>query len=152
MSNAETLLKERYVEEWVRHGDPFKAALALYPYDSGMALKISATWPLDPEVLSLRRAIGCDETGLIPSREELISKVMKAAEEAPMTEDKLKGFRLVSEMCGYIQKPEIAIDNRSITVNNRVMAVRDHGSDEEWEQRLAEQQRSLTSKAGQRAN
>lgn len=145
-TEALDLLKQTFVKEWLRTNDPFQAGLACYPCDNGRALRASWEWTVDAAVLAYRQSLidnGQHVAGL-PGKEELALEVYRRATKAALDEDAFEGFELVAKIMGYIEKPSVNIDNRSMTVNNRVMVVKDHGSTANWEQKLAENQKTLT--------
>jgi hypothetical protein len=146
MADDEHALKERFVREWLLCNDPFKAALSVIPNDTGKALRISTEWPQDEYVLELRSEIIASEgsDAFLPSKDELAREIYLDAKTMRVPEDRLKGFRLYAEIRGFISKP----GGNSTTVNNftdnrSVMVVKDHGSNDDWERKLAANQKKL---------
>lgn len=145
-------LKERFVRAWLREPDTFKAALSVLPSSNprttGWALHISSEWPDDPEVLELKADIleeeGEDE--FLPTKAELAKRVYERAEETRNPDDAQKLYKLYAEIRGFIEKPGTTINNNN-SVQPTVMVVRDHGTNEEWEQKLAEMQNKLVANA-----
>jgi hypothetical protein len=149
---AEDRLKEIFVAEWLKTGDPFKAGLATFPTDSGRAMRVSWDWPKDPEVLDYRAQLIADaereETVAgLPTKHQLAKEVYQYAATLFDPEQKLSGYKLTAQILGYIERPStVNIDNRSVTVN-KVMAYKDHGDDGAWESKLVENQRFLEATA-----
>lgn len=142
----ESALIETFVREWLLCNDPFKAALTVIPNNTGKALRISTEWPVRKDVLELRSEILANEgsSAFLPSKDELARTVYLESQGARVFEDKLKGYRLVAEICGYIEKPTTQINNNNFTDNRSVMIVKDHGEDDSWERKLASNQKRLT--------
>lgn len=150
MSNDEQLVeqmqKEAFVTEWLRTGDPFKAAHTVFPADPGRAMRASWEWTKDADVLEYRQALlsATDGCAGIPSRNELARELYQFIGNIEDKELRLSGYELFAKMMGYIEKPSpVTIDNRHVTVN-KVLVVRDHGSDDAWERQLSENQKRLT--------
>lgn len=135
------------MREWLLCNDPFKAALVIIPNDTGKALRISTEWPQDEYVLELRAEIVASEgaDAFLPSKDELAQQVYLDTLTARVFEDKLKGYRLYAEIRGFIEKPSTTINNNNNTLvdNRRVMIVKDHGSNADWERKLASNQKAL---------
>lgn len=144
-ATPEDLLKERFVHEWLRTGDPFKAAMLCFPGDTGRALRAQWEWPQDAVVLNYRAALIEETNGAagIPSKNELALEIYQHAKNCIFSEDKLAAYKLTADIMGYIEKPSVNIDNRSVTVN-KVMVVKDHGTVDDWEKRLHQNQTQLT--------
>lgn len=51
--------------------------------------------------------------------------------------------KVYAEVRGFIEKPQVAVTTNVQTITNKVMVVRESGSDAEWERKLAMQQASL---------
>lgn len=139
-------LKERFAELTLRN-EPFAAALVLFPDDTGRALRVANEWPQDEQVKTLRQSFidaeDDGETAFLPTKAEAARLAWNIARDADkMTEDRLKAIKLYSEIRGFIERPQVAVTN---TVNqvNRVLIVKDHGSDDEWETQLRKQQKRL---------
>ncbi|WP_292414149.1 hypothetical protein [Methylophaga sp.] len=65
-------------------------------------------------------------------------------EERLSPEDYAKLGKLYADVRGFIEKPQTTINNNNNVTNNRVMVVRENGSDEDWEAKLRKQQDNLT--------
>lgn len=141
--------KHAFAEAWLRHPkDPFAAARDVFGADTGRALIVAQTWTLDVEVLAHQQRL-IDEHGarsFLPTKEEFARRVLDATDALNDSvlafEDKLKGYKLFAEIMGYIEKPGPTINNNPTTIN-RVMVVKDHGSNDDWERRARNQQAAL---------
>lgn len=143
------ILKQTFVKEWLKTNDPFKAGIACFPADNGRALRCAWEWTQDVAVLAYRQELLEDSVvhpGL-PTKEELALEVYQRASKAVFDADAFEGLELVGKIMGYIEKPSVNIDNRSVNVVNKVMVVKDHGTDEDWEKRLHQNQTHLTQTA-----
>ena len=124
--------------------NPWKAANEL-PVDMAARSQIVQHWVMDPFVIQEKERL-IDEHGVrhfLPSREDAARLAYEMALEFTKPADKEKMLRLFSDMMGYIEKPGVTVDNRSVTVNN-VMAVPMASGEEEWEARAVAQQTELT--------
>lgn len=150
MADNEHALKERFVREWLLCNDPFKAALVVIPNDNGKALRMSCEWPQDEYVLELRSEIIAEEgaEAFLPSKDELAQTIYLETQAARVFEDKLKGYRLYAEIRGFIEKPSTTVNTNIVNDNRSVMIVKDHGSDADWERKLAQNQKALEAGAG----
>lgn len=141
--------KAKFAERLLRRPQAaFEVACELFgPMETGRALKASAEWPNDPYVLEIQAEL-IEEHGekhFLPTKEEFARKVIDYADTIRSAEDKLKAYRLYAEVMGYIEKPGVVVNNN--VDNRRVMIVKDHGNDDDWERRLANQQKRLTTDA-----
>lgn len=128
--------------------EPMRAAVEVTgEADIARAAWISKRWPYDPSVLAFMedaRESGADLAAL-PSKADLARKVFALADTAGTMRafsEAERLYKLYAEVRGFVEKPAAA----SATVNiqhNRVMMVRDCGTDGEWESRTATQQKAL---------
>lgn len=148
-------LKAKFARQWLKTPrNPFQAALAVFGTDTGRALLASKEWINDPVVLAEQAHI-LETEGFrvgLPTKEEYARKIIDAAEETlpdgtsrVAFEDKLKAYRLFGEVMGYIERPASTTINNNPQTINRVMIVKEHGSDDDWERRLQNQQQKLIS-------
>jgi hypothetical protein len=147
--SAEQLLalKEQFAELSLREPDAFKVALVIYPNDTGRALRVANEWPNDPQVKTFRQSFvdaeEDGETAFLPSKADAARLAWNIARDADkFTEDRLKALKLYSEIRGFIEKQAVAVTQNNIT-QNRVLIVRDHGTNDEWEKALRSQQKRL---------
>jgi hypothetical protein len=138
--------KERFVTEWLRIGDPFKAGHLVFPADPGRAMRAAWEWTVDPEILEYRASLEQeDDSAGTPSQTKFALEVYQLAHSFDDGELKLKGLELFAKVKGWIAGgANINIDNRSITMN-KVMVIKDHGSPDAWERSLNENQKRLQS-------
>jgi len=124
--------------------NPLKAALVIEP-NTGEALRMVHFWSNDNFVLSEKARLlkECGAKSFLPTKEEFAKSVYKLAQTAgEELKDRLTAFRLYGDIMGFIEKPGINVNTNVIT--NRVMVVNSNGSNDEWEQRLLQQQKKLT--------
>lgn len=128
--------------------DSFKAAVKVFGADAGRALQIYNVWPVDVDVMRFQAEYiqehGADKT--LPTKENFARTVFDIAnDKGNDLETRLKYFKLFGDIEGYIQKPGITNNITNATqINNKVMVMKDHGSDDEWARKLNEQQQKLT--------
>lgn len=140
--------KEQFAELSLREPDAFKVALVIYPNDTGRALRIANEWPNDPQVKEIRQSFvdaeEDGETAFLPSKADASRLAWNIARDADkMTEDRLKALKLYAEIRGFIEKPQVTVNNTQNNVSMRVLVVKDHGSNDEWENKLRSQQKKL---------
>lgn len=126
---------------------PFIAAQGVFN-NTGQAIYAAYHWVRDPEVLAeqgrLLEHAGNGELDFVPTKADAARLAWNIAKNSPFEEDRLKAIKLFSEILGYITKPEPVKVENNVTNNHRVMVVKDHGSDADWEQKLKQQQQKLT--------
>lgn len=137
-------LKARFAEALLRRPhDAFGAACAILGNDTMRALRVSQAWPLDLEVLAVQADLlekfGPDE--FLPTKQEVARRIYNVGETAADAKDKLAAYKLYAEVRGFIQKADNV--NNVVVNNNRVMVLRDFGTDEQWETKAASQQAKL---------
>lgn len=145
----ESELKTAFAAELIRYpGDPFKAALAVFGTDTGKALRAAHEWFKDSFVIKeieRLKAEGFETYDKEELRNKLIANLLQIVENERSTpDDRIKAAKVIGEIRGLIEKPQVSINN-SIVSSNKIMIVKDHGDNESWENRLREQQRVLTS-------
>ena len=130
-------------------GNLFNAAMEAWEGDAGQACNHTLLWKNDPDVLA--------EIKLLNSRplEEVIASKNQTAllawdlandEMAPVKE-RVLALRLYSEINNFLPKNDNKA-NASINLQtNKVMVVKDHGSDQNWETKAALQQAKLIGEA-----
>jgi hypothetical protein len=125
--------------------DAFKAALAVFGDDTGKALQLSTQWKNDQEVAryvqEYKEELGDEH--FLPSKADSAMIAYKIANDAKVpAEDRLKALRLYADIRGFIEKQGTTVNNNILT-SNKVMVVKDHGTDDEWEDKIAAQQAKL---------
>lgn len=131
----------------------FKVALEFAaPNDMGEALRMAKFWPNDPDVLEEKIRL-TNEGFTVDEREklkkELLDTLMKIVRsDRVFTEDRIKAAKEVAAISGITQDNKASQTNVNVNVtSNRVMLVNHHGSDEEWEQGLLQQQEKLVNES-----
>jgi hypothetical protein len=126
--------------------DPFVIALKVFPSDTKKALRVANEWPADPEVLSLQEKAEEEEGELafLPTKGQLCRGIWEKMHDKYTDADTYaKLSKVYAEVRGFIEKPQIAVNTNVQNVTNKVMIVRENGSDAEWERKLLEQQARL---------
>lgn len=122
----------------------FKAALSVTS-DTGQALLMANKWIDDPAVKAEQQRLiensNEGELDFIGTKAELAREVLTAARESWDGEVKHKFYKLYADIRGFISKPDTQVNVQ--VNNNRVMVVKDLGSNEEWEERARRQQGAL---------
>lgn len=122
--------------------EPFKAALAMTD-NAGEALKIAHYWPTHPLVIEEKKRILAEdgEGDYLPSKFDIVSEAWGIARNGLFEENRLKALELVAKITDHMPKtgPGVQVNVQ----NNRVMIVKDHGSDDAWEAKLRQQQTAL---------
>lgn len=131
----------------------FKAALSVTT-DTGQALLMANKWVNDPVVTAeQQRLISASDEGeldFIGTKAEFCREVLEAARNSWDGDTKHKFYKLYADARGFIAKPDTQVN---VQVNqNRVMIVRDMGSNDDWEAKAVSQQRALIDVASARTN
>lgn len=154
-TNEELIKKKHFAAELLlvdisNRNDVFAAALKVYPNDYGAALRICDEWLEDPEVVAARieliaGGVAFDDRDKL--RKELIDVLMTIVrDKGKFTEDRIKAAKEVAAISGIAQENKTTINNnvQNNITTNKVMVVKDHGNDDEWERKLMKQQEELT--------
>ncbi len=137
--------KQAYALALLDKDDTYQAALVVTGGDISKALIMSRELAEDPEVQALKfQAQEADDAYGIPSKHDVVREVWARAQKCAVAEDAFKGFKLVADLMGYIEKKDTTINNNTLVDNRKVMVVTDHGSDNQWETKLLAQQAALT--------
>jgi hypothetical protein len=149
MPNASDL-KERFAVAWLKCGDPVNAAWQVFPIATmGWERSyISSNWTKDADVLAAKEkhAETTSSPGdLLPDKEAFARKILDDSVNWE-PDDKVKAWKLYADVMGLIEKPGTTINNQPVT-ENRVMVVRDFGTDDEWERAAKLQQQRLLERA-----
>lgn len=140
--------KRIFAENLIRFpDDPFKAGCAVYGMDTGSALRAATLWVQDADVKKYQAEL-LAEHGIayfLPSKDEFAKGVYDFATTIRDPDNRIKALRLAAEVFGYIEKPGVVVNNN--VDNRRVMIVKDHGSDSDWETKAAKQQKKLITDA-----
>lgn len=127
-------------------GNPFKAAQAVFLDDIGSACKYAMEWNIDPEVLEEieRLKTTVKDEDVLPSKIETGLAAWNLANcEYLKGSDRVNALRLLAEIAGHISEKTSKIDLKTNIPINRVMLVKDHGENSDWEQQLLDQQSRL---------
>ena len=136
LAYAALLLKARTPDE------QFAAAREIEPNEIGIALWIAHHWPHDEAVkaeMARLKKTGADGDDL-PTAADLARTVWSLT-QVGLFDDRIKAAKLYAEIRGLIKKPEAAV-NVNVN-NNRVMVIREKGTDAEWEDGVGKQQAAL---------
>lgn len=120
----------------------FNAAMRLWPDNAPTAYHYSEVWPNDPYVLQCMAEIQDElDQSLAPPSKEKMAKELYDKSQFWAPDDQIKAKRLVADLLGYTNKdaPQVVVNN----TQNRVMIVKDFGTDDEWENRATSQQSKL---------
>jgi len=142
--------KEQFAELSLREPNSFTVALAIYPDDTGKALRIANEWPNDPQVKTLKQSFvdaeEDGETAFLPTKGELARLIWTLANDTTLDawqrDSRIKALRTYGDVRGFIDRPAIVTTNNN-TQNvqvNKVMVVKSHDN---WERAAIEQQASL---------
>lgn len=146
--NDDQRLKVAFAAALLKHPQDlegrFAAALSITS-DTGKALIMANKWVSDPVVLSEQERLtkSADEGDLnfIGTKADFAREVLEAARNSFDGDTKHKFYKLYAETRGFILKADT---NVNVQVNhNKVMVVRDLGTDDEWERKAQKQQREL---------
>lgn len=147
MSEQENVLKDSFAAALLRMpDDPFRAAAQIFGLDTIRCLHAAQIWVNDPYVLTkqaeLLETLG--EDSFMPSKLTLARRVYELAEN-PSTDkrERIKAYELYANIMGMIAKQSLIGHQTNVMQNNRVMVIKDFGTDEQWEKATREQQTKL---------
>jgi len=139
-------LQTQYAEALLREPEnAFKAATTVFGADTGRAVYVAAKWIADPFVISEKTRLLQSKGArfFLPSKEEYAREIWRTAiDNRTPAEDKRALLSLYGDVMGYKETPKK--DGGIVINNNKVLLVRDHGTDEDWERKAAAQQHRLT--------
>lgn len=141
------VLKKAFAAALLYHpNEPFKAGAKVFPGNHTRALTAAQVWVGDPEVLQFQVDLleEFGEDNFLPNKVMLARRIFELGEnERASIPERLAAFRLYADVRGFIEKAAL-IQNNNVTLNqNRVMVVKDHGTDDDWEVKVAAQQSKL---------
>ena len=143
---AEEILakKEEFAEHFLRSPDnAFAVACIVYPNDTGKALRIATEWPNDPQIKTLMQSLqdAAEEFAYHPTKEQFARTLLNNAElllsSDPQTAHKYH------DSYRKMRWPDAAVSISDNRVVNNVLVVKDHGTPDQWEEKLVRQQRRL---------
>jgi hypothetical protein len=150
---SDTELKERFAAALLKHPQTmegrFQAALSVTP-DTGQALLMANKWVNDPEVTAAQQKLVASSKGgeldFIQTEAEFVREILTEARSCWDHEVKIKYYNLYAEVRGFKRNKADTQVNVQVN-NNRVMVVRDLGTDQEWETKAQRQQKALITDA-----
>ncbi len=134
--------KALFAEELLRNPtNAYKAAKVVFPRDTAIALFVSNNWVVDEYVLAKQKEFIKEggEAKYLPTKSQVARQIHNVSAEVNDADLELKALRLYCDVRGYIEKPGTVVNNQITSV----MLVKDHGTDEDWEKRMLEQQKTL---------
>lgn len=126
----------------------FEAAKKVFPGNMSYALYASNNWVHDDSVTRHQRRLLHEygETKYLPSKVEVAREIHDISKVALDVETSLKALQLYCNVRGFIEKPGTVINNNAVC--NKIMVIKDHGTDEQWEDKLQQQQQNLIDSSG----
>ena len=132
-------------------GNPFKAACIVFPDDISLACKMAVEWNNDSEVLEEIQRL-TDEANkhdevldLVPNKTEALQLAWDIANNVlELGKDRVAALKLFAEISNFMPDKTV---NKNVVVEtkaNRVMIIKDHGSDDDWERKAIAQQKVLS--------
>lgn len=140
-------LKPKYAALLLKEKEPFDAALRLSPDNTGVALWCATNWTNDPEVVEeMARLKGeSDAVKSIATKYDLARLYWNMANDEKIEpKDRLTAAEKFGAVAGIYDPKQNNNMNINVDAAPRVMIVKDHGSNDDWEVRAATQQRELT--------
>ena len=143
---TESEAKEKFAQLLLQEpGNLFAVALKVFPDDTKRALRAVTEWKDDPEIKSLQEK--AQELPL-PTKGEFARVLWdKMQDKWTDANDFAKIAKVYAEVRGFIEPPKVEVQTNVQNVTNKVMVVRESGSDSEWERKLLDQQTALSSVA-----
>ena len=149
--NEAHALKLEYAAALLRQPDTpegaYNAAFAVCGENKSLALQIGRDWPKDATVKAEKEKLlnSGESSKFLPSKDAQAKDIYAMACDSKLDgETRLKAHRLYAEIRGNITKPEAPATGMQV-LNQGVMIVKSHGTDEEWEQTAMAEQRRLMS-------
>lgn len=144
----ETRLKAAFAEAWLHYPSDPHAAANMVCANAAISYRMAMEWIYDPFVRQCQEELikKRGEDYYLPNRTLLIRRIMEIGEDKTNgAKDRLAAYRLAAELRNFMPKNE---QNTNIQINqNRVMVVKDHGTDDEWREKMAAQQAKLVADA-----
>lgn len=147
-AHQEHELKRAFAEAWLHcPHDPHAAAQSVCS-NTSISYRMAMEWVLDPFVRQCQEELVKvnGEDHYLPNRTILIRRIMDIGDDKENgAKERLAAYKLVAELRDFMPKQE---QNTNIQINqNRVMIVKDHGTDDEWREKMAAQQAKLVEDA-----
>lgn len=141
------LLKDLFAAALLREPDnAFGAACKVFGTDTISAMQAANEWPRDLYVLTKQAELleQFGEESFLPNKMTLARKIFETAETTNIDKkDRLKAYELYGELMGFMPKQTAIANVTNNVTQNRVMIIRDYGTDEQWEIAAREQQMKL---------
>ncbi|UCE07577.1 MAG: hypothetical protein JSW07_05965 [bacterium] len=141
----ENELKLKFADALLRSPEnPWVAAKEVTD-DVSLALQMSQLWVKDPIVVAQKEKL-LSENGakaFLPTKEDFAREVLVEARDAFDPDSKHKFYKLFGDSMGFIEKPSTNVSLNTQNITNRVMMVPVSASDEEWQEKLKNQQEVL---------
>lgn len=133
-----------YALHWLETDDPFEAMrLCGMPF----VFNLQNEWINDPIVLAEKQRLlneAGDELAFLPTKAKAARRAWEIANSTAVeTKDQLAALRLFNETLGYIEKPGMNVNTNVNVGGNKVMIVKQHGDNTDWESGLKENQEKL---------
>lgn len=144
-------LKKAFAFAWLyTPNEPYKAALQVFQPHTGKALWVADNWLTDPIVIDEKDRLLKEHGSLhfLPDKTQIAREVYELAQSSKSTSEKLASFKLYSDIMGFVEPK--TINNNGVINNNqgaKVMVIKDHGTNEEWQEKARQQQSALRQKA-----
>lgn len=127
-------------------GNPFECGKKIFPDNTGYACMAAVQWKNDPIVIEEMQRLA-EQTpieNLVATKQEALQEAWNMAKDTSVNpKERAAYLRLFSELAEYMPEKSSVKNVQKNEVINRVMMVKDHGEDENWEDKAAEQQRKL---------
>jgi len=138
-------------------GNAFAAANKVFPDNISLACKYAFEWIDDPEVLQeidniknnkpnieVNFTVKPDDPSEL-TKEDAIRLAWEIANDSnEMGKDRVAALKLFAEINNFLPDKTINKNIKSeVTTTNKVMIVKDHGSDEDWENKLLNLQKDM---------
>lgn len=141
--------KLEFAADWLRSNDPWKSASKLFPADPAAVMRCVQHWVNDEVVLGEKKRIleEFGEAATLPTKAETARAIWdRAHNERTNNTDYVRLMQLYADIMAMIAKPA-AVQVNNVQEAPKVMIVRDHGTDSDWEAKLQAQQDKLVSDA-----
>jgi hypothetical protein len=148
--NINDISKAAYAAFLLREPDAFKAACLLCPEDTGKALWIATNWKNDPDVNDELDKLKSspDSINTIGSKYEVALILWNIANNEILdTKDRMAAIRDFCTLRGIYDFNSKQGTTVNVDASSKVMIVKDHGEDNEWEKKVMTQQQELTSES-----
>lgn len=140
------ITKAAYAAFLLSEPDAFKAACLLCPDDTGKALWIATNWKSDPDVMSELAKLKTNPASVssIGSKYDAARLLWDIANNAILdTKDRISAIRDFCTLSGIFDFNSKQGTTVNVDASPKVMIVKDHGEDAEWEKKAIMQQKEL---------